>query len=60
MLTALWPVDRPPKELDFGVMEGGTIRSEPKVWQDEALFTKRQPGFISTQPHRAIGDPTER
>jgi len=27
-----------------------------KVWQDDADFMKRQPGFISTQLHRAIGD----
>ena len=25
------------------------------VWQDDAEFMKRQPGFISTQLHRAIG-----
>src|ERR1700747_3101506 len=27
-----------------------------KVWQDDANFMKRQPGFISTQLHRAIGE----
>jgi heme-degrading monooxygenase HmoA len=27
-----------------------------KTWQDDAAFMKRQPGFISTQLHRAIGD----
>lgn len=27
-----------------------------KAWQDDAVFMKRQPGFISTQLHRAIGD----
>src|SRR5271163_906840 len=27
-----------------------------KTWQDDAEFMKRQPGFISTQLHRAIGD----
>jgi heme-degrading monooxygenase HmoA len=27
-----------------------------RVWQDDAAFMKRQPGFISTQLHRAIGD----
>lgn len=26
------------------------------IWQDDAAFMKRQPGFISTQLHRAIGD----
>ena len=27
-----------------------------QVWQDDATFMKRQPGFISTQLHRAIGE----
>lgn len=27
-----------------------------KAWQDDAVFMKRQPGFISTQLHRAIGE----
>ena len=27
-----------------------------KIWQDDAAFMKRQPGFISTQLHRAIGE----
>jgi heme-degrading monooxygenase HmoA len=27
-----------------------------KAWQDDALFMKKQPGFISTQLHRAIGE----
>ena len=27
-----------------------------KVWQNDAEFMKRQPGFISTQLHRAIGE----
>ncbi len=27
-----------------------------KVWQDDAAFMKQQPGFISTQLHRAIGE----
>jgi heme-degrading monooxygenase HmoA len=27
-----------------------------QVWQDDAAFMKRQPGFISTQLHRALGD----
>ncbi|WCM18271.1 antibiotic biosynthesis monooxygenase [Paraburkholderia bryophila] len=26
------------------------------AWQDDAEFMKRQPGFISTQLHHAIGD----
>ena len=27
-----------------------------KAWQDDAAFMKRQPGFISTQLHRAVGE----
>ena len=27
-----------------------------EAWQDDAAFMKRQPGFISTQLHRAVGD----
>ncbi len=26
------------------------------VWRDDAAFMKQQPGFISTQLHRAIGE----
>ncbi len=26
-----------------------------EVWKDDAAFMKRQPGFISTQLHRAVG-----
>jgi len=26
------------------------------AWQNDAAFMKRQPGFISTQLHRAVGD----
>lgn len=26
------------------------------TWKDDAAFMKRQPGFISTQLHRAIGE----
>jgi heme-degrading monooxygenase HmoA len=27
-----------------------------QAWQDDARFMKRQPGFISTQLHRALGE----
>lgn len=27
-----------------------------QAWQNDAAFTKQQPGFISTQLHRAIGE----
>lgn len=26
------------------------------AWRDDAVFMKHQPGFISTQLHRAVGD----
>jgi heme-degrading monooxygenase HmoA len=26
------------------------------AWQNDAVFMKQQPGFISTQLHRAVGD----
>src|SRR5215510_11178093 len=27
-----------------------------QAWQNDAVFMKRQPGFISTQLHRAVGE----
>ena len=27
-----------------------------RAWEEDALFMKQQPGFISTQLHRAIGE----
>lgn len=27
-----------------------------QAWQDDALFMKQQPGYISTQLHRAVGE----
>jgi heme-degrading monooxygenase HmoA len=27
-----------------------------KTWENDAAFVKRQPGFISTQLHRAVGE----
>lgn len=27
-----------------------------QAWHDDALFMKQQPGFLSTQLHRALGD----
>ena len=27
-----------------------------QTWRDDALFMKQQPGFISTQLHRALGE----
>jgi len=27
-----------------------------QIWQEDARFMKQQPGFVSTQLHRALGD----
>ncbi|MDA9477710.1 antibiotic biosynthesis monooxygenase [Bradyrhizobium sp. CCBAU 65884] len=37
-------------------LEKADDQSFLQSWQDDAAFMKRQPGFISTQLHRAIGD----
>jgi heme-degrading monooxygenase HmoA len=37
-------------------LDKGDEQTFLKVWQDDAVFMKRQPGFISTQLHRAIGE----
>lgn len=37
-------------------LEEADEQSFLQVWQDDAAFMKRQPGFIATQLHRAIGD----
>jgi heme-degrading monooxygenase HmoA len=37
-------------------MDEGDEPTFLEVWQDDAAFMKRQPGFISTQLHRAIGE----
>lgn len=57
-----------PPETEFGLGTSPVVlvnvftldkADEPsflQVWQDDAAFMKRQPGFIATQPHRPIGD----
>ncbi|SFQ23601.1 Heme-degrading monooxygenase HmoA [Bradyrhizobium sp. Ghvi] len=37
-------------------LEKADDQSFLQTWQNDAAFMKRQPGFISTQLHRAIGD----
>ena len=37
-------------------LDGADEPAFMKAWQDDAAFMKAQPGFISTQLHRAIGD----
>ena len=42
--------------LNVFTMDKADEQAFLKAWQDDAKFMKQQPGFISTQLHRAIGD----
>lgn len=42
--------------LNVFTLDKGDEQRFLNVWQDDAAFMKRQPGFISTQLHRAIGE----
>ena len=68
-MTLLRPLDpKFPIERQLGIEAGPVVlvniftfdkADEPgflKIWQDDAAFMKRQPGFISTQLHRALGE----
>ena len=62
-LDPAFPIDRqisidasPVVLVNVFTLEPADERTFLKVWQDDAQFMKRQPGFISTQLHRAIGD----
>lgn len=37
-------------------LEKADEQSFLQTWQDDAAFMKQQPGFISTQLHRAVGE----
>jgi len=37
-------------------IDGSDEQNFLQLWQDDANFMRRQPGFISTQLHRAIGE----
>ena len=62
-LDPAFPIDRQ-IEIDAGpvvlvnlfTLDRADEETFLKVWQDDADFMKRQPGFISTQLHRAIGE----
>jgi heme-degrading monooxygenase HmoA len=69
IMSLLRPLDPNfPIERQLGIEAGPVVlvnvftldkADEPsflKVWRDDAAFMKRQPGFISTQLHRALGD----
>ncbi len=68
-MSLLRPLDPNfPIERQLGIEAGPVVlvnlftldkADEPRfleVWQNDAAFMKRQPGFISTQLHRALGD----
>ncbi|KVC82092.1 antibiotic biosynthesis monooxygenase family protein [Burkholderia ubonensis] len=62
-LDPAFPIDRQLAEEAEPVVLVNVFTLEPedeqaflRVWQDDAAFMKRQPGFISTQLHRAVGE----
>ncbi|AOJ67248.1 antibiotic biosynthesis monooxygenase [Burkholderia ubonensis] len=62
-LDPAFPIDRQLAEEAAPVVLVNVFTLEPEdeqaflqVWQDDAAFMKRQPGFISTQLHRAVGE----
>ncbi|RXH40651.1 antibiotic biosynthesis monooxygenase family protein [Bradyrhizobium zhanjiangense] len=62
-LDPAFPIDRqlgidtsPVVLVNVFTLDKADEQSFLQVWQDDAAFMKRQPGFISTQLHRAIGE----
>ena len=62
-LDPTFPIDRqialdagPVVLVNLFTLDAVDEQSFLKGWQDDAAFMKRQPGFISTQLHRALGD----
>jgi heme-degrading monooxygenase HmoA len=62
-LDAAFPIDRqlaveasPVVLVNLFTLDRTDEQAFLKAWQDDALFMKQQPGFISTQLHRALGD----
>lgn len=62
-LDPTFPIDRqlgidagPVVLVNVFTLDNADEQSFLQVWRDDAAFMKRQPGFISTQLHRAIGD----
>ncbi|MBS0253518.1 MAG: antibiotic biosynthesis monooxygenase [Proteobacteria bacterium] len=58
-----FPIDRqiaieaaPVVLVNVFTLDKADERTFLQVWQNDADFMKRQPGFISTQLHRAIGE----
>lgn len=62
-LDPAFPIDRqiavdasPVVLVNVFTMDGADEQVFLQAWQADAAVMKRQPGFISTQLHRAIGD----
>lgn len=62
-LDPTFPIDRqialdagPVVLVNLFTLDAADEQNFLKGWQDDAAFMKRQPGFISTQLHRALGD----
>jgi heme-degrading monooxygenase HmoA len=62
-LDPAFPIDRqlgidasPVVLVNVFTLDKADEQSFLQVWQDDAAFMRRQPGFIATQLHRAIGE----
>jgi heme-degrading monooxygenase HmoA len=62
-LDPAFPIDRqvmidasPVVLVNVFILDAADEQAFLKVWEDDAAFMKRQPGFISTQLHRAVGE----
>jgi heme-degrading monooxygenase HmoA len=62
-LDPAFPIDRqlavaasPVVLVNVFTVDAAHVDSLLKAWEHDALWMKEQPGFISTQLHRAIGD----
>ena len=62
-LDPAFPIDRqialdaePVVLVNVFTLDGADEQAFLKAWEVDAAFMKRQPGFISTQLHRAIGE----
>jgi heme-degrading monooxygenase HmoA len=62
-LDAAFPIDRqlgietgPVILINLFTLDHADESGFLEIWTEDAAFMKRQPGFISTQLHRAIGD----
>lgn len=62
-MDAAFPIERqlglevnPVVLINLFILDQADEAAMLKAWTDDAQFMQRQPGYISTQLHRAIGD----